>query len=138
MEEAWKQQWYPNLGARTPPEGGWDWPERYRAYKNHLDRFEVAIWSDHDRLSGLAIGKTNSHCVRVEILEGYPRPDCPLRGQALLIILQAATCYAQLLGKRYLCLMEPANAELERLYEDVYGFQMARPKKERPYCWREV
>lgn len=139
MEEAWRQQWLPILD-RTPPNGGWDWPEVRTHYRRHIDRLEVAIWSLDDRLYGAAVGKTNKTAVVVEALEGDPRNDCPLKGQLLLIFLQAATCYAQTLGRSQLWLMEPASKELEDLYVSGFGFAIERPKgkNQRPFCWREV
>lgn len=139
MEECWRQQWLPCLD-RTPPNGGWDWPEVRTHYRRHIDRFEVAIWSLDDKLYGLAIGKTNQTAVVIEALEGDPRKDCPLKGQLLLIFLQAATCYAQALNRPQLWLMEPANRDLEDRYVSDYGFVVEHPrgKHQRPYCWREV
>lgn len=134
-EEAWRQQWVPH-NDREPPNGGWDWPAFRTRLRGHIDRFEVAVWCG-DLLCGLAIGTLSNSAAAIQAVEGSPVPGCPLKGDVLLIALQAVTCYAQVTGRGEVRIMEPAPA-LIPLYERGYGFALESPRRERPYCWRRV
>lgn len=138
-DRAWSEQWvsHPSYEERSPPNGGWDWPLWRHNYINNLDRFELAVWSG-DRLAGLALGTLTKQAHRLLVAEGDPRPENPARGQLLLIILQAATLYAQRTGRKQLHLVEPANQALTKLYTSVYGFTLVKVRGEAPYCMREV
>lgn len=132
--EAWSAQWVNN--NRQPPNGGWDWAEIRNNYRSKIDKFEAAVWSDQT-LSGLSIGCVNHTAVMVDAIEGHPSPSNPLKGQVLLIVLQAATCYAQALGREELWLMEPAGG-LIPLYTETYGFSLEKTRQGTPYCRRRI
>lgn len=112
--EAYLQQW---LG---PPKCLWDWEEIFRRH-NDPDRLDIAIWGENERLCGLAVGLTTGSSVEVRFLEGDPRPDCPLKGRRILIVLESASCYAQARGRQELR-VRPKNERLETLYRQTYGF----------------
>jgi hypothetical protein len=60
--------------------------------------------------------------MELNFVEGDFRPDCPLQGRRVLIVLEAVALFGQLIGKQELRL-RPLNQELERQYVDVYGFE---------------
>jgi hypothetical protein len=133
---AWTSQWVPH-NTRQPPEGGWHWPKIRRTYRPRTpSRFQIAIWHD-DRLCGVSVGYLNNTATVIDAVEGSPAPDCPLKGAILLIVLQAATFYAQGTGRAELWLMEPAPGLLT-LYTRDYGFSLETPHRGRPYCCRRI
>lgn len=132
--ESWKLQWVANV--RQPPNGGWDWEQAYHICADQPSRVGVAIFVG-DRLCGLALVRLNSTAVVVELIEGDPREDCPLKGQVLLTILQAATCYGQKAGREELWLSEPFEGMLP-FYLGVYGFSLVTPPSGKPYCRRRI
>jgi hypothetical protein len=133
--EAVRDQW----GTVQPPheEGGWDWLEIHRRYRNSMSAMGLAVWTGYDRLAALGLACPRANSVCLEYLEGDPRPDCPIRGRRILIALEAAACYAQALGKPEIR-VSPANAALASLYERHYGFVLERPRNEAPYYRKEV
>lgn len=137
-DEAWKSQWVPHSN-RMPPDGGWNWPDYRTAITYSVDEFSMAIWTeDESRLSALAVGKLTTKAVRLKAIERDPRPDCPLSGCALLIILEAATLYAQAMGREQVHLVDPVNQALVDLYENAYGFKCVNVGRTEAYCWKEV
>lgn len=135
--DAWENQWKP-VTTRKPPNGGWDWGKKCEALSSEPKRFEIAVWNEGRRLSGLAIGKTNRTAVRIDLLEGDPRDDSPLKGKVLAIVLEAAANYAQILKRSQVWVMRPANERLTTLYRDVYGFVVEHSRSGGVYCWRSV
>jgi len=132
--EAWKRQWA-GVKSRKETHGGWNWEDIRHSFRRNPKRFEVAAWSC-DRLCGLAVGRLNRCAVAVDILEGNPDPNHPLRGVVLLAILQAATTYAQRTGRREIWLMEPAEGLVSH-YQSL-GFSLETPRGGKPYCRRRV
>jgi hypothetical protein len=114
----------------------WDWSEIFRRH-NDPDRLDMAIWSPDDRLSALSLCLTNSNYVEIRFLEGDPRDDCPLRGRRALIVVECAACYAQARGRPELRL-EPNNERLATLYRQIYGFELATPRKAKAYYFKKV
>lgn len=135
--EAWRQQWQP-INRREPPEGGWDWPEIWTDRKrHHSEVFHAAVWAG-DRLCGLGLGVPNNTAVVIEGVEGDPNSDNPAKGLVLLMILEAATCYAQLTGRREVWAREPANERLVGLYVEGFKFELVTGKGHKPYCRKRV
>ncbi len=114
VRTAYLDQWF-----AEPMKPQFDWVEVF-ARHNDPDRLDICVWSG-DRLSGLALGTTTGEAVEMRFVEGDPRPDCPLKGRRILIFLEAATCYAQVRGRRELRI-RPINERLEHLYTQTYGF----------------
>jgi len=112
--EAYRDQW---LGD---PKCNWDWEEIFRRH-NDPDRLDIAIWGANERLCGLAVGCTTGQALEIRFLEGDPRPDCPLKGRRILIVLESAATYAQARGRLELR-VRPKNERLEDLYRQTYGF----------------
>lgn len=113
-----------------------DWEEIARRHREP-DRLEIAIWSDDNVLSGIALALCTGQAVVLRFVEGDPRHDCPLRGYRLLVALEAATNYAQARGKNEIR-VQPKNAELVNLYEEVYGFTFHQPRGEEGYYRKGV
>jgi hypothetical protein len=132
--EAYEAQWLPH--ARHP-DAGWDWPTTFGRYRRVPARLDLVIWGPDERLCGLGLATTTSESVYFHLVEGDPRPDCPLKGKRLLICLDATATYGQMLGKKELrC--RPANVSLGTLYTEHYGFELVTPRKEKPYYKRNV
>src|SRR3546814_18427447 len=69
---AWERQWLPVM----PPNeqwSHWDWRREAGNWRKHIDRFEVAIWSNH-QLCGLAVGKPSQrrNNLSIYMLQGSP------------------------------------------------------------------
>lgn len=133
--EAYAEQWAP-VTEWPYPEGRWDWPEWFRRYQNDPSAMSIVVWGPDDRLSAIALLTTTGEAVCVRVIEGDPRPDCPLAGKRVLIVLEAAACYVQALGRREIRL-EPMNQRLTDLYTNVYRFTLEKPKRGAPY-YRKV
>ncbi len=128
---AFNDQWVHSV-RRYP----WPWPLMVAdVHRQTPTRFEVAVWSDQT-LSGLALGRIRDSFCGIEYLEGCPDPDHPLRGHVTVIVLTAAVAYAKSLGKRELRLIDPIPAMVSRYVS--HGFQLAMPRGESPYCWRNI
>ncbi|WP_442582517.1 hypothetical protein ACSBOB_11470 [Mesorhizobium sp. ASY16-5R] len=113
-----------------------DWEKIFQEHREP-DRLDMAIWGGKDRLSGLALGLTTGQSLMLRFVEGDPRSDCPLKGQRILIALQAAANYAQARGKKEIRL-QPINEKLVNLYQKVYGFELESPRNEAPYYRKGV
>ncbi len=133
--EAYNGQWCAQDVIRPHDEGGWDWPELFRRFQE-INTMHVVVWAE-DRLSCLGIIRVSGAAVVAEFIEGDPRADCPLKGRRALIVLEAASCYAQTLPRPEIRLI-PANEHLAELYRDIYGFTLERPAKGVPYYRKEV
>jgi hypothetical protein len=112
------------------------WDEIFRRHRDP-DRLELAIWSQRDRLSGLALGLTTERSLLLRFVEGDPRSDCPLKGKRILIALEAAAYYAQARGRKEIR-VQPIHDKLVHLYENVYGFVLVSPRNEAPYYRKGV
>jgi len=95
--------------GRIPPNGGWDWELWVGHYRRkHHKRFEAAIWFG-TKLCGLCLGKAsgkNVH-VRLEILEGSPDLNHPLRGRIAFIALTATELYGYACGANQVRIIDP-------------------------------
>jgi hypothetical protein len=130
--DAFREQWAEHPRRRH----AWPWPEIVQDYRrNAPDRFEVAIWSG-SVLCGLAIGPTRQAFCRADYLEGAPVADHPLKGRVTMIVSGALVAYAKALGKTEVRLNDPLPSVVP-LYEG-YGFTLATPAGEAPYCWWKV
>jgi hypothetical protein len=111
----------------------------YSNFRVHRDpdRLDIVIWGPNDRLCGLGLGLTSSEAVEVRFIEGDPRPDCPLKGKRILIILECAACYAQARGRKELRI-QPINQRLEYLYRQTYGFVLETPRRGARYYRKGV
>lgn len=112
-----------------------DWREVSRRYRDP-DRLELAVWCD-DVLLCVALVTTKDRAVVVQFVEGNPSEACPLKGERLGILLDAAANYALVRGKVEIHL-EPKNDDLIALYEEVYDFERVNRKGSAPYWCRKV
>lgn len=131
--QAVRDQW--DRHGRSP-DADWDWRELMRRYRDP-DRLDMAIWSQSDRISGLALAVTTGPAVELKFLEADPRADCPLRGKRALIARETVACYAQARGKREVR-VRPINEAVASLYRDVYGFELVAQPKMTSYLMRRV
>ncbi len=121
--ETWEAQWVP-INNRKPPDGGWDWKTIRREHnRNKSSRFRFAIWSD-EVLCGLATGYLNNTAVVIEAVECHPSDTHPLKGDVMLIVLEASAMYAQGTGRGELWLKDPVE-ELITFYRG-FGFTLEK------------
>lgn len=131
---AWEEQWQPNIAGG---DGGWDWRRERIGYENTPGRFEVAVWSGEE-LCGLGLGKPSKSAafLSVNLLEGSPVLNHPLKGGIRYCVIEAALAYAELLECHELRLTRPLPGA-RALYRDM-GFSLAPPEDESPYCFMRI
>lgn len=119
--------------GRNPPNGGWDWGswvEKYR--RSYGKRLELAIWHNNTTLCGLALGKAsgaNIH-VRLEVLEGAPGQNNPLKGSVAFIALTALELYGTVCDSEEARIIDPVDGAI-RVYEK-YGYKLMPSTKSHP------
>jgi hypothetical protein len=133
-EEAYERQWIASGATRST---NFDWPEIFRRYRNEPDALDLVVWGPDDRLSALALATKTGSAISVDGIEGDPRPDCPLKGKRAVIVLEAAACYGQGLGRSELRLV-PLNDAVAKHYAEVCGFKAFTPKGGEPYYRRRI
>ena len=129
--EAYRAQWEPQV---RHVDGDFDWPESFRKYREP-GNLEMCIWVDQ-RLCGIALATMSGQAVRIEFMEREPDDACPLAGGMMALVLDAASQYAQRLGRRELRL-HSVRLGLVSLYKAI-GFVEVSPKGETPYLKRDV
>jgi len=131
--DAWETTWKPNAKAGTVGHD-WDWRQEYTDHKRFPNRFGAAVWSD-GTLCGLGIGKpSNSNSfLCVNLLQGSPVIDHPLKGAIRHIIIHAAISYADHLKIKELRLNRP-DPGVMGLYQKM-KFELAEPASKPPYCF---
>jgi len=120
--------------GREPPNGGWDWSHWIHETRRSNHRaFEVAIWQGNE-LCGLCLGTPNKKrlVLRVELIEGSPYTNHPLRGKIAMIALTAAEAYAIVLGSNEVRIMDPVEGALKSYLKLDY-VQQKSSKKEKKY-----
>lgn len=128
----WQRFWTGHPARRY----SWPWPEIAADYRNaHPDRFEVAIWSQRI-LCALAVGRIGSAYVGVNFLEGSPEPNHPVRGYVTGTVMAVAERYAAATARGEVRFFDPLP-ELVPWYAK-FGYSLARPRREAPYCWRRI
>lgn len=106
--EAWDKQWKPHL-VQSAPGGTWNWRDEATWWsRRHVDRFEVAIWSD-TTLCGLAVGRPSPkrNNISLYMVQGAPAVAHPLKGQVFAIALANFEAYGDILGCREVRLIMP-------------------------------
>lgn len=131
----WAETW--QAVRRDEPDGGWDWAHFHNESQRLADQFCIALWHDDTTLCGLAL-LTVAKAIRVEVLEGNPDRNHPLKKKVLPILLDASARVAQVVGRSELRLVEPAKG-LIRTYCEVYGFELVPASKGlKAMCRRRV
>jgi len=131
--QAWQAQWRRQFGL----DGGWNWREQRLRLGSTVSRFEVALWSG-PVLGGLAIGKPSkgpSH-LALQLLEGNPAAQHPLKGYVAECAVEAAISYARLLEKKALRLIKPLPGALP-IYRRL-GFRVEPDSLAPTYCFMEL
>ncbi|MCI5166270.1 MAG: hypothetical protein D3903_09285 [Candidatus Electrothrix sp. GM3_4] len=138
----WEENWEKN-SSRTPPNGGWDWNSHYlysQRRKVKL-RYSLAIWYE-EILCGMALGyasKGSAH-LRIDLIEGAPDNNHPLRGSILPIIVDVSMDYALIEKKQKLIIANPVP-DLIDIYSKMgftYYPEQNRIFKKESFCEREV
>jgi hypothetical protein len=114
----------------------WNWNELFRRHHDP-DRLDIAIWTHDNELAALALAVTTGLAVHLRFLEGAPGDSPALKGDRLIIVLEAVACYAQLRGKVEIR-ATPLNDELSRLYVDRYGFELVDKRGQEAYVCRRI
>lgn len=132
----WAETW--QTVERSEPEGGWDWAEFHNGTSWRGDQFCIALWHNDTTLCGLALLTVTKAAIQVEVLEGNPDRNHPLKKSVLPILLDASTRFAQVVGRSELRLVEPAEG-LIAIYCGVYGFEFVpASKRQKAVCRRSV
>lgn len=97
----------------------------------------MAIWTPDDRLVALALASMNTQAATLLFVEGDPSAGCEFQGKRVLIALEATTNYALGAGLREIRI-EPVNAALASMYQDVYGFELVTPRKAPTYYRKAI
>lgn len=129
VEQMYQDQW---CAEPRRKDRGWDWQGVYRSHRGPKDRLAALI--SGDRLSALTQISATRERVKVGLLEGDSRLDCPLKSTRALILLDLAATYGQVLGCNEIHL-EALNDVLMMLYRDSYGFVHA-PFKGAPFAMK--
>lgn len=118
--------------GRIPPNGGWEWDSWVNHYRRkHHKRFEAAIWYGAT-LCGLCLGKAsgkNIH-VRLEILEGSPDSNHPLRGRIAYIALTATELYGYACGASQVRIIDPVDGAINSY--KALGYELRSGGKKGP------
>jgi hypothetical protein len=123
-------QWDSHWRGRSP----WDWRRIDTRYKTLLDdRFEVAVWSG-TVLCGLAAGGPRHGHMEVDLMEGSPDNQHPLKGAVRYAVVETARAYTLALGHAELRLNQPASGLLTKY--QLMGFTLVPPLH--PHCWMNV
>jgi len=103
LADTWK-----TFPAPYRPPAPWSWAAHWRVYKREIKNFNLCVHF-HGTLAGLSLGRpTHSKtALRLEVVEGHPDPDHPLRGKVVPISLLCSELYARVIGARQVRLMEP-------------------------------
>lgn len=128
-----------HAAGRIPPNGGWDWETWVSHYRRkHHKRFEAAIWYGK-QLCGLCLGKAsgNNIHVRLEILEGSPSSNHPLRGRIAFIALTATELYGYACGANQVRIIDPVQGAVNS-YKALGYVLKAGTKKEPRYLVKNL
>lgn len=128
-KEAVEDQWG---GSRM----GWNWPEISRCHREPK-AFCLAMWTHDDQLVGLALMTLNTEAVTLKFVEGRPSTDCTFKGKRIIIALEVAANYAQGAGVKEIRI-HPLNDALAHLYENVYGFEVVKGRKDESYYRKRI
>lgn len=113
----------------------WAWGDIAQKRRNQLSRFELAIWNG-GRLCGLAIGKTRQEVCRLDLMEGDPDPEHPLKGEITEITLTALEYYVIFTGRVWALVDSPIEELLPR-YRN-FGYTCSKEHGQIANCWKEV
>lgn len=99
-----------------PERASWSWRRECFHYRNHPNRFEIALRAA-GKLGALCYGQTSRHHtrVRMDLVEASPERPSPLGRRALPLVAFAAGSFAELVGADEVWLVDP-DPRLERLY----------------------
>lgn len=119
--------------------GHWDWSEWAHKFRSVPARFDLALHAGPEKvLCGLAYGvpQKKRKYLSVQILEGNPAGNHPLKGYVLTSILECAVFYGRQLGCPVLRVSDPMP-ELVSTYEDL-GFVSTLKGKKVAYCEQQI
>lgn len=114
---------------RIPPAGGWDWGSWVGYFRSHHKKyFDVAIWNG-DQLCGLALGRLSKRNVKVrlDIIEGTPNKNHPLKGQIAYIGLTAMEAFGYAVGAEESLIIDPVKGAITA-YSN-YGYKLRTGNK---------
>jgi hypothetical protein len=102
-------------------QAAWNWMQWLCEYRSNPRRFELAI-AYGSTLCGLSLGKLNrskSH-MRIDLIEGNPDPQHPLRSRVVPITILASTEFARLVDAKEIRIVDPFPALIP--YYASFGF----------------
>lgn len=131
-QEAYNQHW---CGIERHPDGGFDWPEIFRRFRDP-DVLRLVMWSGDD-LGGLGLATVGGTYVKLRFLEGDPRSENSLKGMRVPIAVETCAFYAQALDRSEIRVEQVAEGT-KTIYIEGYGFCEVTPKRELPYLKKDV
>ena len=120
-DRTWHNQWEP-FNDRTPPNGGWNWPNERSWCERNAKRMGVALWHQ-DILCALALAVTNKNAVNLRLVEGNPAERHPLSGDVLLAVTLLFEVYQCELGLNQMKIIAPAPALIPKYV--ALGYELA-------------
>lgn len=117
----------------------WDWSQWAHKFRSIPARFDLALRAGPERvLCGLAYGAPHRKrkYLGVQILEGNPAENHPLKGDVLTSILECAVLYGRQLGCPVLRVLDPMP-ELVSTYEAL-GFLSTLIGQKVAYCEQRI
>lgn len=115
--------------------GNFDWRHDVGLRRKDAAPFHVAVWHG-ETLCGLGLGRKRGNRVDLELMEGSPDPNHPLKHLIRFCVDEAALTFAQDAGAKILRLVDPLPGALP-LYEAM-GFRVVHNRAGDLYCEREV
>lgn len=115
--------------------GNFDWRHDVGLRRKDTAPFHVAVWHG-ETLCGLGLGRKRRNRVDLELMEGSPDPNHPLKHLIRFCVDEAALTFARDAGAKILRLVDPLPGALP-LYEAM-GFRVVRSRTGDLYCEREV
>lgn len=131
--DAWSLYWDGHSERRY----GWDWRVETSSWQTTLRRVDAAIWANEE-LCGLMIGmatKGRSN-LRVDLLEGSPDKDHPLKGRIAYCVTEIAEAFGFAYGCDKVTLHRPLDDAIP-LYEALGFVTELTPQKVR-HCVRRI
>jgi hypothetical protein len=133
--DAWKAE-----STSYRPAAAWSWVEQFVRHQRMPKSFNVCVMYAGS-LSGLALGRPSHRGsrLRLELIEGNPLPNHPLRKLVVPIITACAEAYALNIGATEVRIMCPVPALVN--YYSLHGYHFipaGKKRREVSFLYKEL